>query len=215
VSTAVILPVKSFVNAKQRLGERFGGPERAVLAAAMVEDVLNELAAADLGPLVVVSGEQQVLTRAVDAGASTVVDEREEGQSAAALLGLARARELGCERALLVPGDCPLIDARELSELIARAESLDVAIVPDRHGTGTNGLSLGPAGGYEPQFGPGSRARHVEQAVAKGLVHEVIRVPCLELDVDTSEDASALAEALARHPARAPRTREALGRLAA
>jgi 2-phospho-L-lactate guanylyltransferase len=114
-----------------------------------------------------------------------------------------------------VPGDCPLIDARELSELIARAESLDVALVPDRHGTGTNGLSLAPAGGYEPQFGPGSRARHVEQAVAKGLVHEVIRVPCLELDVDTSEDASALAEALARHPARAPRTREALGRLAA
>jgi 2-phospho-L-lactate/phosphoenolpyruvate guanylyltransferase len=151
----------------------------------------------------------------MDAGASTVVDEREDGQSAAALLGLARARELGCERALLVPGDCPLIDARELSELIARAESLDVAIVPDRHGTGTNGLSLAPAGGYEPQFGPGSRVRHVEQAVAKGLVHEVIRVPCLELDVDTGEDASALADALARHPARAPRTREALGRLAA
>ena len=26
VTTAVILPVKSFANAKQRLGERFGGP---------------------------------------------------------------------------------------------------------------------------------------------------------------------------------------------
>ena len=215
MTTALVLPVKSFVNAKQRLGDRFGGPQRAVLAEAMVEDVLNELARAELGPLVVVSGEPRALAHALDAGASTVVDEREDGQSAAALLGLARAGELGCERALLVPGDCPLIDAGELRELADRAESLDVAIVPDRHGTGTNGLALTPAGGYEPQFGPGSRARHVEQAVAKGLVHEVIRVPCLELDVDTGEDASALADALARHPARAPRTREALGRLAA
>ena len=114
-----------------------------------------------------------------------------------------------------MPGDCPLIDAGELRELAGRAESLDVAIVPDRHGTGTNGLALAPAGGYEPQFGPGSCARHVEQAIAKGMVHEVIRVPCLELDVDTREDASALADALAQHPGRAPRTRETLGRLAA
>ena len=40
-------------------------------------------------------------------------------------------------------------------------------------------------------------------------------MPSLELDVDTREDASALAAALARYPARAPRTREALARLAA
>ena len=215
MTTAVILPVKSFANAKQRLGDRFGGPERAALAAAMVEDVLIELAQVGLGPLVVVSGEPQALARAVDSGALTVIDDREDGQSAAALLGLARVRELGCERAMLVPGDCPLIDGRELRDLAMRAESLDVVIVPDRHGTGTNGLALAVEGEFEPQFGPGSCARHVEQAIAKGLVHEVIQVPSLELDVDTREDASALADALARHPGRARRTREALGRLAA
>jgi len=215
MTTALVLPVKSFVNAKQRLGDRFGGPEREVLAAAMVEDVLDELARAELGPLVVVSGEPRALARAADAGAVTVVDEHENGQSAAALLGLARALELGCERALLVPGDCPLIDARELTELIARAESLDVAIVPDRHGAGTNALALAVGGDFEPQFGPGSCARHVGQATVKGLIHEVVRVPSLELDVDTREDASALEAALARFPTRAPRTREALARAAA
>jgi 2-phospho-L-lactate/phosphoenolpyruvate guanylyltransferase len=215
VATAVILPVKSFANAKQRLGEALGGPQREELAAAMVEDVLAELARAALGPLVVVSGERRALSRAADAGAVTVPDEREQGQSAAALLGLARARELGCGRALLVPGDCPLIDGAELRDLAARSESLDVAIVPDRHGTGTNALALVPGGAFEPQFGPGSCARHVDQAEHKGLSHEVIRVPSLELDVDTRDDASALVEALARFPGRAPRTRDALGRLAA
>jgi 2-phospho-L-lactate/phosphoenolpyruvate guanylyltransferase len=215
VSTAVILPVKSFANAKQRLEDRFGERQRAVLAEAMVEDVLAELARAALGPLVVVSGEQRALSLAREAGAATVADEREQGQSAAALLGLARARELGCDRALLVPGDCPLIDADELRELATRAESLDVAIVPDRHGTGTNALALSAGSEFQPQFGPGSCARHVEEAVAKRLVHEVVRVACLELDVDTREDAAALEAALARFPGRAHRTREALGRLAA
>ncbi|MGH2979869.1 MAG: 2-phospho-L-lactate guanylyltransferase [Solirubrobacterales bacterium] len=208
MSTAVILPVKSFANAKQRLGGRYGGAQRAVLAAAMAEDVLNELVRAALGPLIVVSGEPEVPV----GDAVTVVDEREAGQSAAALLGLARARELECERALLVPGDCPLVDGGELGELAARAESLDVVIVPNRHGTGTNGLALPTDTTFEPQFGPDSRARHVRQAQSRGLRHEVIRVPSLELDVDTLEDAAALEVALARFPSRAPRTRAALAR---
>jgi 2-phospho-L-lactate guanylyltransferase len=210
VTTAVILPVKSFANAKQRLGERYGGPERAALAVAMVEDVLDELGRVELGPLIVVTSEPLE-----SAGAVIVLDDREEGQSAAALLGLARARELSCDRALLVPGDCPLIDRGEVHELASRAESLDVAVVPDRHGTGTNGLALATDGTFEPQFGPGSRTRHIEQAEARGLTYEVIHVRGLELDVDTREDVSALREALARLPERAPRTRDALSRLAA
>jgi 2-phospho-L-lactate guanylyltransferase len=209
--TAVVLPVKSFTRAKQRLGGRFGGAERAGLAQAMVEDVLEELARAALGPLVVVSKEPGVGRPP----AVSVIDDREQGQSAAAALGLARAWELGCARALLVPGDCPLIDAGELRELAVRAETLDVAIVPDRHGTGTNALALGTHGSFEPQFGPGSCARHVEQAEAKGLAYEVVQVPCLQLDVDTREDASELEAALARFPDRAPRTRQALARAAA
>jgi len=211
VSTAVILPVKSFASAKQRLGERFGQPERAVLARAMVADVLEELARTALGPLIVVSRQPDVASPP----AVTVIDDREEGQSAAALLGLARARELGCDRALLVPGDCPLVDAGEIRELAVRAQALDVAIVPDRHGSGTNALALATDGEFEPQFGPGSRARHVQQAEDKGLAYEVISVPSLGLDVDTREDAAALESALARFPDRASRTRVALARAAA
>ena len=211
MTTAVILPVKSFANAKQRLGDALGGTERVALAAAMVEDVLDELARTRLAPVIVVSREP----RALRTGVVTVVDKREVGQSAAALLGMARAREMQCERALLVPGDCPLMDGAELQELAVRAEPLDVAIVPDRHRTGTNGLALTTDGRFEPQFGPGSRARHVEQARAKGLAFEVVQVPCLELDVDTGSDAAALEAELERHPGRAPRTRAVLARRAA
>ena len=184
----------------------------------MVEDVLDELARAELGPLVVVSGEPRALARAADAGAVTVIDEHENGQSAAALLGLARARELGCERALLVPGDCPLIDARELTRArSARAESLDVAIVPDRHGTGTNALALAVGGEFEPQFGPGS-LRAPRGAGDRQGTHPRGRSGCrrwswTSTPARTRRRCAAALDARSR--TRAPRTREALGRAAA
>jgi len=43
----------------------------------------------------------------------------------------------------------------------------------------------------------------------------VLQVPCLELDVDTGSDATALEAELERHPGRAPRTRAVLARRAA
>ena len=51
-------------------------------------------------------------------------------------------------------------------------------IVPDRHGTGTNALALDPRGAFEPQFGPGSRARHVRAgARPRGSRTRSITVP--------------------------------------
>ena len=163
----------------------------------------------------VVSGEPQALARAVDSGALTVIDDREEGQSAAALLGLARVRELACERAMLVPGDCPLIDGRELRDLPPMPESLDVAIVARSSRYRHERAGARGGGRVRAAVRAWVAGATWSRQSPKGLVHEVVRVPCLELDVDTSEDASALADALARHPTRAPRTREALSRLAA
>ena len=87
--------------------------------------------------------------------------------------GLARAAARGFDGALLVPGDCPLVDAAELDALIEASAGREVVIVPDRHGTGTNALLVDPRGPFEPQFGPGSRERHVEQAERRGLAYAV------------------------------------------
>jgi 2-phospho-L-lactate/phosphoenolpyruvate guanylyltransferase len=210
VRTAAILPVKRFEAAKQRLGERLGAATRATLAAAMFADVLTELRRATaLETLIVVSGEQTVQKLAAEAGATLIDDEADKGQSHAALAGLARAAATGHERALLVPGDCPLVDPAELDELVTTHHE-DVVIVPDRHGSGTNSLVLDPAGQFQPKFGPGSRARHVEQAERKGLRHVVVTVPSLDLDIDTGDDLAELVAALERSHGRAPRTRGVL-----
>src|SRR3954470_15681284 len=149
--TVAILPVKTFGRAKQRLTGGF--PDRPGLAAAMVADVLDALSATPgLEQIIVVTGQ------AVSAHTDVLIihDPVEAGQSAAAARGIAAALARGAQRVLLVPGDCPALDAAEVGRLLARTES--VVIVPDRHGQGTNALLLAPPGVLEPAFGPGSLA---------------------------------------------------------
>ena len=70
VRTAAVLPVKSFTRAKQRLGEAIGAGEREELAAAMVADVLDALAAVhEIDEVVVVTAEPLAARAAEDAGA--------------------------------------------------------------------------------------------------------------------------------------------------
>jgi 2-phospho-L-lactate/phosphoenolpyruvate guanylyltransferase len=212
VRPAAILPVKRFDTAKQRLGEALGSGSRAALAAAMFADVLSALEHASmLQAIVVVSGEREV--RDIIAGRQVVLieDMTEKGQSNAARAGLARAAALGMDRAALVPSDCPLLEPSELEELFVKAAGgTDVVVVPDRHDTGTNALVIDPSGPFEPQFGPGSRQRHVDQAEQRRLSCAIERPPSLTLDIDTGDDLVALGVALERSHGRAPRTRGVL-----
>ena len=80
----------------------------------------------------------------------------------------ARSRS-GARCSALLPGDCPLLDPAELDGALGRMRDGRVAVIPDRHGTGTNGLLLAPADAIGPAFGEGSRERHVDRAARRGL----------------------------------------------
>jgi 2-phospho-L-lactate guanylyltransferase len=138
-------------------------------------------------------------------------DTAQDGQSAAAAIGIQWAIESGFERVLLVPGDTPLLAVDEVDALLGATE--DVVIVPDRHDTGTNGLLLRPPTAIDPSFGPDSLARHTAAAEAAGVSHRVERVPSLIFDVDTSDDLAVLAQSIENSRAIAPRTRGALRQL--
>jgi 2-phospho-L-lactate guanylyltransferase len=202
--TAAVLPVKSFTIAKSRLGSAF--PHRPTLAEAMVGDVLDALGrVAGLELVIVVTAEPAAAAAARAAGAVVVHDPVEAGQSAAAMLGVDEALSRGLERVLLVPGDCPALDPAEVAALLRL--SAPVVIIPDRHGTGTNGLLLAPPDAIDPSFGTGSFERH--SALAGGRA-EVAPLRTLGLDVDTPDDLAALRAALAAIPGGAERTRALL-----
>jgi 2-phospho-L-lactate guanylyltransferase len=214
--TIAILPVKSFGTAKQRLATVLGGGSRQALAQAMFADVLTSLRHVDgLDAIAVVTRDRTAEAAALASGATVVWDHDEAGQTEAALAGVRHALAGGFERVLLVAGDTPLLDAAELSSVLARAEdaALGAVVVPDRHGTGTNALVLRPPDVVEPSFGPGSLERHVEAARTAGVTCSVDPLPSLVLDVDTPEDLAELATVVEERRGLAPQTQGALRQL--
>lgn len=211
MKATAVLPVKRFGAAKQRLAAGVDDERRAELVAAMLEDVLEAIVTArTIERTIAVTNEPRAAELAVAAGADVVPDPGGD-HSAAALAGAARARELGAECVVLLPGDCPLLDSRELESLLTGMPDRYVAVVPDRHGTGTNALALAPPDAIEPSFGEGSCARHIAAARDAGIPYAVEELPSLALDLDTPADVVALTRELAARPGRARRTAKALG----
>lgn len=204
--------MKRFGAAKQRLAGGIDDERRAAVVAAMLEDVLEAIGEArSIEQTIVVTSEPTAAGLAARGGAEVVPDPDEGGHSGAAVAGIARALELGAACAILLPGDCPLLEPRELERLLTGMPERFVAIVPDRHGTGTNALALAPPDAIRPAFGEGSCARHVAAAREVGAPFAIEELSSLALDLDTPADVVALARALAERPGRAQRTAKALG----
>lgn len=213
MKATAILPVKRFTEAKRRLAAGLDDERRTAVVAAMLEDTLEAIAAArSIERTIVVSGDPRAQEIAAGSGVAEVLpDPADEGHVVAALAGIARAEVDGAECVVLLPGDCPLLDPREIDGLLTGVPASYVAIVPDRHGSGTNALVLAPPGAIEPAFGEGSRERHVGAAREAGVPFAVEEMPSLALDLDTPADLVALTTALESGRGRGRRTARALG----
>lgn len=215
-----ILPVKRFSRAKTRLAETVGPPGRAALMRAMLADVLRAISeASEVERTIVVTGESRAQKVALDIARRVrmpieVLQEPDDpGHSEAATRGIIRALSLGAECAALLAGDCPLLDPGELDGALGRTGPGTVAVIPDRHGTGTNGLLMAPADAIGPAFGAGSRERHLDRATRAGYVARAEPLSSLALDLDTPADLEALRARVAARPAAAPETARALDEL--
>jgi 2-phospho-L-lactate/phosphoenolpyruvate guanylyltransferase len=212
LTATAVLPVKRFDDAKQRLATGIDGERRRALAGGMVADVLEAIGQArTIERTIVVSGDPIAQELAANAGAEVVPDPADSGHIEAALAGIARAEAEGAETVVLLAGDCPLLDPRELDRLLTGVPERYVGIVPDRHGTGTNALVLSPPSAIVPAFGEGSCARHVDAARAAGVPFGVEELASVGLDLDTPADIIALTRELEARPGRAQRTAKVLG----
>lgn len=214
--TLAVLPIKSFGAAKSRLSALLPGGSRQALAQAMFCDTLAALRRVDgLEEIAVVTSDSEAAAAAAAPRVKLLRDDAEAGHNEAAAIGVAHAVEAGFERVLLAPGDAPLLDPGDVESLLARsaAAGTQLAIVPDRHASGTNALLIAPAGAFAPSFGPGSLERHLELARGAGLRHAVEPVASLALDVDTPDDLAELSLELDARRGAAQLTRGVLRQL--
>ena len=188
---AAIVPVAPLEAAKTRLGGALDAEERLDLAERLLaRTVAAALEAGRLADVLVVSPDRDVLERAAALGARTL-RQRSRGLNA----GLREAREDvvagGADVLVVLPIDLPFVTAAAITGVLepisdAGRESV-VALVPDRHGSGTNVLLMRPATAIEFCFGPESRRAHREAALAAGARYVEVDGP-LTFDLDTPAD---------------------------
>lgn len=176
---AVVIPVKAFHAAKARLAPALEPAERADLARSMATAVVR--AAGDL-PVTVVCDDPTVRDWARGLGTS-VCWSPGLGLNGAVAAGVDSVRAAGAQRAMVVHADLPM--ARDLSPALGDD---GVLLVPDRHGDGTNVISLPSGSGFRFAYGAGSFRRHLAEAERLRLPVTVHGDDALGWDVDHPED---------------------------
>lgn len=192
----ILVPVKNLKNAKQRLAAVLDPEARQELAQAMCADVLETLAGWQRRPdVLVVTGDPFVSDLAGRLGFEVATDDTNPGETGAIEMATALCRQRGVSHTLVIPADIPLIESRELDQIVDSAPPSGAVLVPDAAGRGTNAALRTPADLFPLRFGNDSFLPHLGAAKATGMPCVVLELPGIALDVDRPEDLQALATA--------------------
>ena len=191
----ILVPVKSLVNAKQRLSPILSPEERFALAQAMCEDVLQALAHWQSRPAVAVVTSDSFARDLAARFNFDVVPDDSSGETRAIEVATAVCRERGAASTLVVPADIPLIDGSELQKIVDCAPQGGAVLVPDVARRGTNAAWRSPGDLFPLRFGNDSFLPHLAAAKATGLPCVVLELPGIARDVDRPEDLRELAAA--------------------
>jgi 2-phospho-L-lactate guanylyltransferase len=175
----VLVPVKAFGAAKERLAPTLDAAGREALAREMAARVL---AAAGPLPVAVVCDDDEVARWAARHWAM-VLPEPGRGLNGAVEAGVERLGAAGAAEVLVAHADLPF--AHEVAQLAGFG---GVTLVPDRRDDGTNVACVPAVAGFRFHYGPGSFARHRAEARRLGLSCRVVRDPELSWDVDVPAD---------------------------
>ena len=183
-SVAVLVPIKSLERAKGRLADRLDHAARRELAQIMARGVI---AAASPTPCYVACDDIDVARQAESWGAE-VLWCPVSGLNESVTYATTSLRARGVDHVVIAHGDLPLAPATAPGGFDPLVATGRVRLVTDTAGDGTNVLSLPLAHPWTFFYGPGSRARHVEEAARRDLPIEVITHDLLSQDLDTYAD---------------------------
>lgn len=186
----LLIPVKDLARAKQRLSGLMSQEERTALARALLESTFAAAAGARHADRVaVVTLYPAAIELAARYGFELIIEERQVSESVSVDFGSREAKLRGAGSVLRLPIDLPLVEAADIDELLGLSgEAPACVIVPSRDGTGTNAILRNPGDLFPSHFGPGSLAKHLEEARQAGVGCTIVESPRIALDIDDPGD---------------------------
>jgi 2-phospho-L-lactate guanylyltransferase len=189
-SVVAIIPVGALDGAKSRLGAVLDAEERLELTVGMARrTIAAAVAAGRVDEVLVITPDDAVRALAVELGARPI-RQRDSGLNHGLVAARAEAVAAGATAVLILPIDLPDVTPDAIDAVAAQLRERDrplVAIVPDRHGRGTNALLIAPPEAIDVCFGGDSAIAHETAARAAGARLVILGGP-LALDLDTPDD---------------------------
>jgi 2-phospho-L-lactate/phosphoenolpyruvate guanylyltransferase len=198
----VVVLIKDFARAKQRLRPALSPVERQHLARRNARAALAAAVAGD-HVLAVCAGEDGV-ELAREAGVDWILEDEPAGQNPAARRGIRRAVEGGADAVLLLSSDLPLVTREEIAGLLREAGAMGTPAVLAAAATGrggTNALYLRPPDAIGLHFGDDSLGKFERDARERGVAFGLHERTELALDLDEPSDLEELARIVPRAPA--------------
>jgi 2-phospho-L-lactate/phosphoenolpyruvate guanylyltransferase len=189
----VVVLVKGFDSAKQRLSPVLDPQARRSLAVENAERALRAARAGD--HVLAVCGSPEVAELAASLGAEVLLEERPAGQNPAARRGLEHAEAGGAAAVVLLSSDLPLVSDGVVAEMISAGRRMGTPAVLAAAATGrggTNALYLTPPGAVGLHFGDASLEKFAEDAAGRSVRFALFESSGLALDLDEPSDLEAL-----------------------
>lgn len=189
-----IVPVKPLRRGKSRLAGLLTEDQRTKLNRYLLEHVLTTLKdIPQIEHTLVVSRDPAALALTREMGGRTVLEDGAPQFNTAIHRATIVARAQGAHAVLILPADLPLVQPRDIQDLVSHGRHPPVVVIaPDRRQDGTNGMYINPAGLIDYAYGPGSFHRHSDLVRNCGATLEVLHLPNIALDLDLPEDLEAM-----------------------
>jgi 2-phospho-L-lactate/phosphoenolpyruvate guanylyltransferase len=184
---ALLVPLKSFTQAKARLAASLDDDARVALVQRLAARVL---AAAGSLPTFVVCDDGGVADWSIGRGADALYAPG-LGLNGAVSAGVELLGRLGYDLAVVAHADLPFVEGLERF-----GSDGEITIAPDRRDDGTNVITLPTRVPFGFSYGPGSFARHRLEAERLGVRCTVIRDRRFATDVDVPDDLAELGDTL-------------------
>jgi 2-phospho-L-lactate guanylyltransferase len=182
---ALLIPVKSMGNAKQRLAEVLDQPHRTQLAEAMLGDVLAAASGvAQRVDVFLVTGDGSAQVLALGFDFRVIEDRRNQSETAAIEMATAWCEDHDYDTTIVIPADIPLVTSHELHSVLDATPAEGAVFVPAYDRRGSNCVLRRPANIIPLRFGNDSFLPHCEAMRQAGKPLVILEFPGIGLDID-------------------------------
>ncbi len=184
---AAIIPVKTFSNAKSRLG--LPCDTRDALCRMMLEEVLRTVSLSpQIDSVVVVSGDQAAFDVARPFGVVEIEDAAESGVNDAVALADRHLTGDSFDASVVFPQDIPFMMPQDIDFMLRFWRMPSCIVVPSRRLDGTNALLRAPADLMGTHYDEDSYTIHLSAARQRTANTSLVFIRRMMLDIDERRD---------------------------